>query len=581
MGSKYSRGKSMPAASVFISYAREDEKWKDRVLKELRFLEIDSRAAFWDDTQIRTGDRWMESLKEALTSSHVAILLVSAAFLSSKFIRDVEMPQILRLEARGTLRIFPVIVRPCLWVEDAWLKERQVLPADKALSELEEPDCDRQLTALAWEISEHLGDSATPPVGLLARSIVGIDIGSNSISAALFDRKFTLPRVTRKYQVKREVTRRSILEQVLGITAELISAGEIGKADLAGIGLGVPGQVDPRTGTLLSAPGFPLARNVQFQRAFNREYPNVPVRVDNDARCAARFELYRGGGRELTDFVCIFVGNGIGSGLVIGKKIHYGEDFCAGEIGHTSLFPDIEGRQCRCGMYGCLEAYATGPEIVKRAAERNIGDQLALIEVAWLADQGNECARKVVEETASETGPAIQSAADDLDLATRGQDLADRLVGLGRQATEQGDMEGNPALQLFQRAAPVTNPVVAARAKEAKLNEHLTPEGLALLAARRNPQAEELVKETAVLLGRGIANLAHIVNPSHVFLGGGVMKSFYDLISDDLEDTIRAKCIERIQVTLLAAQEMELAPTIGAALLFHPDEPWEFRGRGR
>jgi len=95
---------------------------------------------------------------------------------------------------------------------------------------------------------------------------------------------------------------------------------------------------------------------------------NIPTRVDNDVRCAALGELNYGAGKGCENMVCITVGTGIGSGLIINGKLVRGASNAAGEIGHIKLQMH-EGPICGCGDTGCFEAFASGPSIVAMAEE--------------------------------------------------------------------------------------------------------------------------------------------------------------------------------------------------------------------
>lgn len=139
------------------------------------------------------------------------------------------------------------------------------------------------------------------------------------------------------------------------VTSSLSDAGVIAK-DLARIGVGTPGSID--TGGNVSnspnVPGFevgPIALGGELSKALG----GVAIRVDNDVRTAVRGEWKRGAGRPYRNFMGVFVGTGVGGGIVISGRLAEGGG-AAGEIGHT-LVKD-GGRRCGCGHRGHLEAYA-------------------------------------------------------------------------------------------------------------------------------------------------------------------------------------------------------------------------------
>ena len=93
----------------------------------------------------------------------------------------------------------------------------------------------------------------------------------------------------------------------------------------------------------------------------------LPAALDNDANCAVLGEWWVGAARGARHAIGITIGTGIGGGLILDGKLYHGASDVAGEIGHTTI--DSEGRRCKCGNYGCLEAYASGPNIALRAVE--------------------------------------------------------------------------------------------------------------------------------------------------------------------------------------------------------------------
>lgn len=142
---------SRPA--IFISYSHRDDKWRDRVVTHLRVSEQERLLELWDDTRITTGDDWHETIRRALEDAIAAILLVSANFLTSTFIRSEEIPRLLQRRATKGVRIFPIIVEPCDYEAVEWLRRMEVRPKDgRALSTMRKPAVDRQLAAIAREV---------------------------------------------------------------------------------------------------------------------------------------------------------------------------------------------------------------------------------------------------------------------------------------------------------------------------------------------------------------------------------------------------------------------------------------------
>ncbi len=142
-----------PRPRVFLSYSHLDEDWKDRVVGHLRELEGRGLLEVWDDRRMGAGDDWRREIQGAVEASDVAVLLVSAHFLGSSFIMDVEVPSLLRRRDSAGLRGLPLIVEPCSWRRVGWLAAMTPWPADgKALSGEGEAQIDRCLAELGAEV---------------------------------------------------------------------------------------------------------------------------------------------------------------------------------------------------------------------------------------------------------------------------------------------------------------------------------------------------------------------------------------------------------------------------------------------
>src|SRR5262252_6020973 len=135
-----------------------------------------------------------------------------------------------------------------------------------------------------------------------------------------------------------------------------ITAADASTADLAAVGIGSPGTIDAEKGTVSNSPNVPgFAASVALGPAVSEALGGVTVRIDNDVRVAVLGEWKRGAGRPYRDLLGVFVGTGVGGGLVLGGELREGQG-AAGEIGHTIVKDG--GRRCGCGKRGCLEAYA-------------------------------------------------------------------------------------------------------------------------------------------------------------------------------------------------------------------------------
>ena len=144
-------------ATIFISYSHKDEAWKDRLMTHLGVLQSQGLVQLWDDRRIGAGEGWFAAIQEAMSRASVAVLLISADFLTSKFILGDEVPRLLARRDEEGVRVIPLIVRPCVWQAVPWLKRLQARPKDgKPLSAGNENQVDADLAALATELYDLL-----------------------------------------------------------------------------------------------------------------------------------------------------------------------------------------------------------------------------------------------------------------------------------------------------------------------------------------------------------------------------------------------------------------------------------------
>ena len=151
-------------SKIFISYSHRDKIWKDRLQEQLESLAIEGYFSVWDDRQIEPGDDWFAEIERELNQAEVAVMLISASFLTSHFILTEEIPTLLRRREQAGMRIIPIIARPCAWQDIPWLSAIAGGSEDNvALSGLSEHDQDETLTRLARKIKAILHPNTTQP----------------------------------------------------------------------------------------------------------------------------------------------------------------------------------------------------------------------------------------------------------------------------------------------------------------------------------------------------------------------------------------------------------------------------------
>lgn len=248
---------------------------------------------------------------------------------------------------------------------------------------------------------------------------IGIDVGGTNVKIALVDGEGKIiysNSVPTYAQMGYEYTVNNIKQAIRDLMKETNTDAK----EIEGIGFDFPGQVDYKTGVVKLAPNIPGWINVPIAQMIEEEF-NIPTRIDNDVRCAALGELKFGAGKGCENFVCITVGTGIGSGLVINGQLVRGAANAAGEIGHIKLQMN-GGPICGCGDTGCLEAFASGPSIVAMAQEYLKGGkstkfrEMAVADgeitpyiVAKAAEAGDPVAKRIFEIVGTYIGMGLVS----------------------------------------------------------------------------------------------------------------------------------------------------------------------------
>lgn len=222
---------------------------------------------------------------------------------------------------------------------------------------------------------------------------IGVDLGGTKIELGIVDE------TGRIHQHQRLQTRalegpQAIEEQILDSIRTLQQQSGF---PLFGIGIGAAGQIHPQTGEVIFSPNLKW-QNVPLQANIEKAL-QIPVRIVNDVRAITLGEWKYGAGQGCDDLLCVFVGTGIGSGIVSGGHLLTGCNNAFGEIGHMTI--DFNGPLCTCGKQGCLEVYASGWGIAARTQEaiktkKNEHSNQLLLKLAH--DQLNDITAKIVVE---------------------------------------------------------------------------------------------------------------------------------------------------------------------------------------
>jgi glucokinase len=250
---------------------------------------------------------------------------------------------------------------------------------------------------------------------------VGVDIGGTNVVVGLVSADGGGTVALRSRATASMGGAEGAVADIAGMVDDVISEG-LGTGDgrrrgVAGLGIGCPGPLDLEAGVVLEP--FNLAwRDFPLRERLSAAV-GLPAYLDNDANCATWGEYWQGAGRGVRSLVGVTLGTGIGGGVILDGRLVHGASSTAGEIGHMTI--DLEGRPCKCGNRGCLEAYASGPNIAARAREgvamgavstlpELAGGDPARITSATVYEavvEGDAYAREVMEETARILGAGI------------------------------------------------------------------------------------------------------------------------------------------------------------------------------
>ena len=254
-----------------------------------------------------------------------------------------------------------------------------------------------------------------------ARLVVGLDLGEEHFAGSLVNLRGDIRRTVELPVAGRDG------DDAVQLVFELLDALLDGvNAPLLGIGIGTPGLVDSRTGTIRRAVNLDW-RDLPLGEIVADRY-DVPVNVANDSQAAALAEYTYAGESRVPNLIAIRVGRGVGAGLILRGSLFQGDGSGAGEIGHV-VVDDDDGSLCRCGRTGCLETVAGMRAIEARAAAATgVAQDLATIRAA--ADRGDSWATAIVDEAGGALGRAIAGLIGALDVQ--------RIVLLG-PVTELGE----------------------------------------------------------------------------------------------------------------------------------------------
>jgi glucokinase len=248
---------------------------------------------------------------------------------------------------------------------------------------------------------------STPPY------FVGLDVGGTSMKAGVVDDTGKpLSAVSRDTDAHRGQD--FGLERMCETIRAAIRAAKLRNDDISAIGVATPGTMDLPAGMILDPPNLKPWKNVPVRDYVQKAFA-IPTAFQNDANAAAYGEFWVGAGKDVHSMVMFTLGTGVGGGIVIGDLVIEGEHSHGAELGHMKI-EMTNPRQCGCGRWGCLEAYASATSVVKRTLEaltqysgptvlhglsQKVGtEELTSRDIFEAAEKGDALAERIVEETA-------------------------------------------------------------------------------------------------------------------------------------------------------------------------------------
>ena len=167
----------------------------------------------------------------------------------------------------------------------------------------------------------------------MSRYIIGVDVGGTNVKLGLVGPRGDIIARSRFDTKAFNRNKKKLIDALVAAIKQLASRRELKKSDILGVGIGMPGFIDPQKGLVLFLPNIPGWHNVPFASILRKKL-GLPVFIDNDVNLITLAEWKKGAGRGFRNLVCITLGTGVGGGLILNNTLYRGENFVAGEIGH-------------------------------------------------------------------------------------------------------------------------------------------------------------------------------------------------------------------------------------------------------
>jgi glucokinase len=315
--------------------------------------------------------------------------------------------------------------------------------------------------------------------------LLGVDLGGTKILAGVFDAKFNL-KGTAKLSTKADRGVEAVINRIARCVNEAVDECDLSLKQLRGVGIGAPGAVDSDSGRVIFAPNLPGWKDIPLKKELEKEL-GVPVFAGNDCNVCTLGTFDREYKAKPKNLVGVFIGTGIGGGLVINGDLYAGHNLTAGEIGHMVI--EVNGPKCGCGNRGCLEALASRTAIFRKiqSAVKDgqktiltdmLGDDLADMRSGDLRKairKGDKFVEKIVEEAAEYAGIGVANLINILN---------PEIVVVGGGVIEALENEVMPSLLKAVKEHVMPGTMDGIKIEASKLGDHAGITGAAVLARR-------------------------------------------------------------------------------------------------
>jgi predicted NBD/HSP70 family sugar kinase len=277
-----------------------------------------------------------------------------------------------------------------------------------------------------------------------AHLAIGIKLNHDNIDCVLTDLA-TSALAALKTEVS-DTSPEGMIDAIRDAIPRLLAEAGRDEKDIMGIGVSIPGEIDPKRGVCLQSPRFGW-RDLPFAEML-AERVHAPVWIDDDVNAFAIAQKLFGAGRNHRNFAALAIGTGIGCSLVLNGEIYHGSNSAAGKLGHITSVPG--GNTCECGRRGCLMAHAAEPFMLQEW-QRKRGEAITRTEFAAAVSAGDATALEVVDRAGTRIGKHLADLVNLFDpevIVVGGESVqfGEALLGPLRRAMEENLFYSRPEL---------------------------------------------------------------------------------------------------------------------------------------